>query len=144
MFCQETASLALALARYIEVSAEVRYWEDARLNGVADTEGRIPGRNGVLWEVLIDLATGQVLGWPEGLTARIHYKVCDAGLYWLLDADRTRIARWRGAYVPDEVLCVGTSGSGDYLIFNIAADGRIEGWAHPYLDPDRWLPCQAA
>lgn len=127
-------------ARYIKVSAEVRYWEDAALNGKADDEGKVPFRSGDLWLPIIDLTTGLVLDWPAGLEASIHYKVCDAGEYWLLDNTRCRIAKWRGHYVPDAILCVGTSGWGDYIIFKVGADGLIQNWQLPALDPDEWAP----
>lgn len=129
-------------ARYIEVAAEVRYWEDATLNGEEDTDGQVPLRRGALWVPLIEWATGRILDWPRGLEARIHYKVCDAGEYWLLNANRQRIAKWAGYYVPDDVLCVGDRGYGDYIIFQVNAEGTIVGWDRPWLDPERWLPCQ--
>lgn len=37
-------------ATYIEVSAEVRYWEDTKINGVQDENGTLaPFRSGDLW-----------------------------------------------------------------------------------------------
>lgn len=69
---------------YIEVSAGVRYWEDASVNGAEDTEGSlIPFRKGDNWEPVIRLADGMVMEWPQGTTADVHFKVCDAGEYWL-------------------------------------------------------------
>lgn len=41
-------------ARYIEVAAEVRYWEDATLNGEEDTDGQVPLRRGALWVPVIE------------------------------------------------------------------------------------------
>ena len=70
----------------IGITAEVRYWEDATVNGVEDTDGAlIPLRFGDCWMPIIELDTGRVRDWPEGTTADIHYKVCDAGEYELLD-----------------------------------------------------------
>lgn len=129
-------------AKYIEVAAEVRYWEDATLNGKEDTDGQVPLRQGALWVPVIEWATGRILDWPTGLEARIHYKVCDAGEYWLLDANRQRIAKWAGYYVPDDVLCVGDRGYEDYIIFRVNSEGAIVGWNKPWLDPERWLPCK--
>lgn len=125
-------------AKFIEVDAGVRYWEDAYINGKEDTIGEIPLRNGEAWQPTIELATGRVLNWPEGVEADIHYKVCDAGQYWLLDADQRRIAKWSGFYVPNDFLCVGDNGYGDYIIFKIGADGKIVGWRHPGIDADEW------
>ena len=65
--------------------------------------------------------------------ADVHFKVCDQGEYWLLDDDSERVARWAGFYVPDEFLCHGDEGYGDYIIFKVGADGRIEGWAKPEI-----------
>ena len=130
----------LSQARFVKVSAAVRYWEDARVNGVEDVDGTlIPFRTGELWLPIIDLATGKFLDWPAGLEANIHYKVCDAGEYWLLNEARQRIAKWKGYYVPDDVLCVGDRGYGDYIILKVGADGVVLGWKKPYLDEERWL-----
>ncbi len=126
-------------ASYIEVVAEVRYWEDATVNGVADIDGLlIPLREGVLWKPVIRLEDGHVQDWPEGTTADIHYKVADQGEYWLLDAQRARIAKWDGAYVPDAFLCHGDDGYGDYIILRIGGDGMVEGWTTPPIREAMW------
>ena len=122
-------------AEYIEVSAGVRYWDDASVNGVSDEDGTlIPFRTGDLWCPVIRLADGAVIDWPQGMTASIHYKVCDQGEYWLQNAERTRIAKWGGYYVPNDFLCHGDEGFGDYIIFNVGADGLIERWKRPSVD----------
>ena len=48
-----------------------------------------------------------------------------------------RVAKWRSDYVP-AFLCPGGAGFGDYIIFKVGADGRIEGWQPPEIDPDSW------
>ncbi len=119
-------------ATYIEVQAEVRYWEDATVNGAEDTEGTlIPARKGDTWAPVIRLADGLVMDWPHGTTADVHFKVCDAGEYWLLDDERKRVAKWAGSYVPNEFLCHGDTGYGDYIIFKVGADGLIEKYRAP-------------
>lgn len=125
-------------ARFIKVSAEVRYWEDTYLNGEEDTEGKIPLRMGKNWTPVIDLDNGRVMDWPEGITADVHYKVCDQGEYWLLDRVGNEIAKYKSHYVPDDILCVGDNGYGDYIIFNIGGDGLIANWRKPDIDPDQW------
>jgi len=123
-------------ARFIEVHAGVRYWEDGTLNGVQDDDGKMPLRQGEDWCPTIELETGRVLDWPTGLEADVHYKVCDDGFYWLLNANRKRLAMKEG-YVP-RFLAVGTNGYGDYIIFKIGGDGLIPGWKRPELNPDGW------
>lgn len=126
-------------ARYLHVEADVRYWEDATVNGTDDTEGTlIPRRDGDTWKPVIRLADGQIMDWPEGTTADIHYKVCDAGEYFLADENHTRIAKHKDYYVPDDLLCVGDNGHGDYIIFKVGADGKIIFWQQPVLDGDEW------
>lgn len=121
----------------IRVHAEVRYWEDATVNGVEDTEGTlIPLRSETLWEPTIDLESGRVRDWPEGTTADVHYKVCDAGEYELIDSDGNMVALKSG-YVPD-MLGVGEPSYGDYIIMKIGQDGLIEGWKPPIIDPELW------
>lgn len=126
-------------ATFIAVIAEPRYWEDATINGKVDEDGSlVPCRNGTCWEPVIRLEDGLIQNWPQGTTASIHYKVCDQGLYWLLDADGNRIAKWRGDYVPDEFLCHGDNGHGDYIIFAVNGSGFIENWRRPQIDEGEW------
>lgn len=127
------------IATYIEVSAGVRYWEDATVNGVEDKDGTlIPCRIGGLWMPIIRL-DGVVLHWPQGVEADIHYKVCDDGKYWLLDHSRKRIAEWRDYYVPTAFLCQCDRDS-DYIIMRVDAAGRILDWQTPSIKQDDWQP----
>lgn len=117
---------------YIEVSAKVRYWDDSTVNGIEDSVGSlIPFKIGDLWRPVIRLSDGMVMDWPVGTEADIHYKVCDAGEYWLLDGNRQRIGKWAGFYVPDEFLCHGDTGYGDYIILKVGVDGLVENWRQP-------------
>jgi hypothetical protein len=113
--------------RYLRARCGVRYWEDAKVNGVADTEGNlIPGRVGTSWCPLIDLETGKIENWTPGTTADIHYKVADDGDYVLLDADRNVVKEIEG-YVPS-IMSPKESGHGDYVIMDIDGDGVIQNW----------------
>lgn len=133
------AEAAVSQARFLEVEAAVRYWEDAWLNGAQDTEGRMPLRHQDLWKPVIELATGMVLAWPEGQYAEVQYKVCDGGRYWLLNDSKQRIAQWKGSYVPD-LLSVGSDwASGDYIELKVGPAGCIAGWHPPDLNARRWV-----
>lgn len=113
--------------KYLKAECGVRYWEDGEVNGVEDTDGTlIPLRVGDAWCPVIDLTTGVVEGWPEGIDADVHYKVCDAGVYQLLDADKNVVISIDG-YVPT-IMAPGGSGYGDYVIMTIGTDGKIVGW----------------
>jgi len=113
--------------KYLQAKCGVRYWEDAEVNGVEDEDGAlIPCRNGEDWEPLIELDSGKILNWKAGVTAKIHYKVCDAGEYILLDEQRQKVVEIEG-YVPD-IMCPGDSGFGDYVIMNVDENGVIENW----------------
>ena len=126
-------------ASHIEIEAEVRYWEDASVNGLIDEDGsRIFGRQGHLWKVRIELTDGIVQDWPPDETAQIHYKVCDQGLYWLTDESGNRLAKWRGSYVPSDFLSHGSEGFGDYIILNIEFGGLIAGYRTPRINPEQW------
>jgi len=126
-------------AVYIEVSAGVRYWEDGKINGVEDETGTlVPFRKGDRWCPRIRLADGAVMDWPAGTVADIHYKVCDDGDYWLCDATFSRVAKWAGDYVPDDFLCHGEDGYGDYIILHINGDGCIRDWYAPEIVAVRW------
>ena len=120
---------------FIEVGADVRYWEDANVNGIKDTDGKlIPFRKGNSWEPVIRLEDGQVMNWPEGITADIHYKICDAGEYWLQDETGKRVAKWDSYYVPNDFLCHGDEGYDDYIIFKVGHDGKIIDYRVPEIE----------
>ena len=120
----------------IKISAQVRYWEDAQVDNAVDVDGsKIPLRNGDCWEPVVDLEMGRIRNWPDGVVASVHYKVCDAGVYELLDAQDRTIAV-RDGYVP-AVLSPGGGGYGDYIIMDIGGDGVIANWSAE-IEPENW------
>ncbi len=109
------------------VSAEVRYWEDATVNGVKDEEGTlIPCREGDYWNLLINLDDGKILNWKQGVSASVHYKVCDAGKYSLMNKIAIVVQK-KDVYVP-KMLCPKEEGYGDYIIMDIDDNGFIQKW----------------
>lgn len=120
----------------LRATCGVRYWEDATVNSVEDASGDlIPCRVGDYWAPTIMLATGQILDWPEGTAASIHYKVCDDGRYELLTPAGEVVATKEG-YVP-KIMCPAADGFGDYVIMEVGPDGVIADW-RPDLSP--WSP----
>ncbi len=121
------------------VEADVRYWEDATVNGVEDENGDlIPCKVGDTWKPIIDLDTGLITNWEKGKEANIHYKVCDAGEYWLQDENGEKIVKAKGYYVPD-FLAIDDSGYGDYIIMKVDKDGKINNWrfdSEPFTNKD--------
>ncbi len=115
--------------KYLQADCGVRYWEDAKVNGVEDTDGTlIPLRFRDRWRPLIDLDTGVIEAWPSGTVAEIHYKVCDDGTYTLLNEKSEKVAEIDG-YVP-EIMAPGDNdkGFGDYVVMNIDGSGKIANW----------------
>lgn len=126
--------------QYLEIRAGVRYWEDATVNGKEDVDGSlVPCRDGVLWCPTIVLDTGEILGWPSGTTASIHYKVCDSGEYYLLDSNRDRISRCNSWYVPSGIICPKKESFGDYIILEVDNEGCIVDWRKPDLSKEEWV-----
>ena len=110
------------------IDANVRYWEDATVNGISDINGDlIPCRNGDSWRPIINIDSGLITNWEKGKSASIHYKVCDDGEYWLQDIEGNKIVKAKGYYVPD-FLAIEDSGLGDYIIFNVDKRGLINNW----------------
>lgn len=120
----------------LEIEAEVRYWEDAMVNGEEDSEGSlIPFRSGDGWYPKINTETGEIIDWPEGVTADIHYKVCDAGEYFLSRGEK-QIYKYKDYYVPD-FLAPNRYGYGDYIILSVDGQGKIENWKFEF-DESEW------
>lgn len=84
----------------------------------------MPFALGDTWKIKVDLETGRIDDWPEGVTAKTHYKVCDDGFYSLIDKDG-KVVKAREWYVPSMLAPCG-NGFGDYVILNIAPDGSIK------------------
>ena len=119
--------------KYLQVEAQVRYWDDAE-----DGE-YIPCKDGELWKPLIDFDKGQIINWQQGKVASVHYKVCDAGSYYLLDPEKNILLSIHNDYVPS-ILSPEDSGYGDYIIMEIDEDGFIRDWKADISDftQDEW------
>ena len=128
--------------KYFCAKVHPRYFEDSTLNGVEDIsydeqqEGAKPRmpmfvedpkskhpEDKYVWELKIDLETGNILWWPEGYEARIHYKICDDGIYWL-ETEHGGSVHVIESYVP-HILNPGDRYDSDYAIFNIDKKGHI-------------------
>jgi len=113
----------------LHVRAGVRYWEDATVDGIEDNDGKlIPCRviDEEDWLPVIEIETGKIINWKQGVTADIHYKVCDDGDYYLLDENDDEVVHLNG-YVP-KTLCPEENGYGDYIIMKVDAEGQINNW----------------
>lgn len=76
------------------------------------------------WRAKVDIDTGVIEGWPQGEARKMFVKVCDAGIYTLLDAAGNELARLDG-YVPHGVV---PGEYGDYVSLAIDETGRITNW----------------
>ena len=122
---KNTKTEAIAKAAFLRVKVAVRYWEDASILGIDTKEdgSDVPLKNGDDWDITIDLKSHRVLEWT-GVRLRTHFKVCDEGIYSLLDANMETIVDVE-SYVPD-MLCIGEYGCGDYIIMEIDENGIIK------------------
>lgn len=130
--------------KFLQIDVGPRYWEDSEIKveekweddidyleqkkGVCpkmpfavkdDTKSYVEYR----WRLTIDLIEGKILDWPMGVEARVFYKVCDDGTYYLLDGDKN-VLEEKNCYVP-EILAYEQEGWGDYLIMKIDENGKI-------------------
>jgi hypothetical protein len=80
---------------FIEMTLPIRYGEE-------DMPNDFPLRTGDVWQAVVDISTGIIIGWPIGTTGEFNLKVDDDGVYLLIDADGNEIAR-REDYVPDVI-----------------------------------------
>lgn len=115
--------------KQLQVKANVRYFEDGLVNGKEDSNDSptMPCVEGDLWKPLIDIETGQILNWRQGVTASIHYKVCDQCSWELKDESGKVVLSMEDDYVP-ETLYPKENGYGDYIIMDIDENGVIADW----------------
>ncbi len=117
----------------LEVMAGVRYYEDATVDGVEDSDGKlIPCKKGSMWCPIIDIDKGIITNWKQGVKASVHYKVCDSGCYLLKDLEGNTILSIENGYVP-KMMCPKENGYGDYIIMDIDENGKIANWK-PSID----------
>lgn len=112
--------------KHCQVKAHVRYWEDAEVNGVIDEDGSlIPCRDGELWCPLIDIDYGIIVNWERGKSAKVHFKVCDSGSYYLIDDEDNIVLSIEDDYVPNNLI---PGNYGDYIVMDIDEHGKIKQW----------------
>lgn len=102
----------------IVLELPVRYEEE-------DIPNDFPLRKGDMWTAKVDLDTGVIEGWPTGKTGVVRMKVCDEGVYTLLDAQGAVVAKLDQDYVPNDVV---PGEYGDYVDLTIDATGQITNW----------------
>jgi len=106
--------------------------------GTDDMPNDYPNRAGDTWSVLIDVDSGQIHNWPEGIEPLSFYmKVTDSGNYQLfkgVDPDEfgEPVLSILQNYVPNNLV---PGEYGDYINFDIDENGLITNWpSNPNLD----------
>ena len=123
-------------ATTILVNTYVRYWEDTDVNGQPDDcdVPKIPCAvksdcGDYYWKPIIDIETGQILNWQQGVTAKVFYKVCDEFACKVIEqvAGITNLIKDYEGYVPD-FMCPSGEPDGDYIVMDINGNGYIQDW----------------
>lgn len=76
------------------------------------------------WFARVDVDSGKIHDWPQGEVREMYVKVCDAGIYTLLDENGQEIAKKDG-YVPNGIV---PGEYGDYVELKIDGNGVITNW----------------
>lgn len=131
----------------IYVNAHVRYPEDSMIREDLDdawgeddpdkpnmpcmeyVENRY---SGWYWKPIIDIKTGKILNWKQGVKASISYKVVDEFSCEIKDSDNAIVASYEG-YVPS-FMAITDEGYGDYVYLEIDENGMIDNWS--FTDSD--------
>lgn len=116
----------------INLKSNTRYWEDFEIDGERSEDGsNVPFRDGSFWTPVIDIDGGRILGWPDGMTAKTHSKVCDECSFEIIDGNGNVVFRQENDYVPS-FLSPTESGYGDYIILEIDQKGLIKGFERAF------------
>jgi hypothetical protein len=89
-------------------------------------------------KVLIQLAQGSTI---TAAMASVGRNDVTFRQWSMQDADFKDVAKWSGDYVPNDFLCVGDNGYGDYIILTVGADGKIKDWESPSFYDSGWGLC---
>lgn len=124
------------------VKAHVRYPEDSTLRHLPEydwieddaDQPKMPCMSyvdckyeGWYWCPAIDLATGRIINWKQGVSASISYKVVDEFECYITDTDDKIVTRYEG-YVPS-FMSITDEGYGDYVYLDIDENGMIADWS---------------
>lgn len=115
--------------KYVFADFGVRYFEDAYVNGNEDDaeNPKIPCVKDGRWQIEVDIDEGRILNWTNGVTAEVHYKVCDDGTYKTYDENHNLLYE-KDDYVPS-IFSQDDEGYGDYVYLTIESDGKIKNWS---------------
>ncbi len=124
-------------ARYLQIAIpydkddELITFDDGVMTELECDEEFVPPMLNVedqLLEFLIDLKERKAVGWDyeEGYL-RMWAKVCDAGTYTVMDAEKNPLCQICG-YVPNKLIPPFEKGFGDYIELAIEADGTVNDW----------------
>lgn len=116
-------------AKTLVAKMNVRHWEDE------EDADNYPCREGDMWNIEIDIDSGKITNWEQGEIRSTYFKVCDEGVYSLLDELGNEIVKKDGCYVPN-CLAIGENGYGDYVILDIKEDGTIKDWDNSSIEED--------
>ena len=135
--------------KHLFVKARVRYPEDSTLRNLPEYDWIEDDANKPMmpcmsyvecnrrtsswhWCPVIDLETGKIINWKQGVCASISYKVVDEFDCYITDSDDKIVARYNG-YVPS-FMAIDDEGYGDYVYLTINEDGYIENWSFDEYD----------
>lgn len=113
------------------IAIPLRYDDDEGM------ERDFPMRDGDMWTVRVDLATGKIANWPTDKMGdfEVYEKVVDEGTYTLMSLDDQVVATIEQDYVPHGIV---PGKYGDYVILKIH-DGTVTNLPKP-LDVSTFFP----
>ena len=95
--------------------------------------------DGLYWSPVIELDSGRIVNWANGVAASVCIKVRDNGRYLLLDANKSAIYSRYHEYVHDAYLVHSIEpGYGDYIQFDVCEDGKIFNYKKPHFNNNEW------
>lgn len=109
--------------KHVVISIEPRYIGDSEDDDMP-TDFPLLNDAKTEWRAKVDIDTGVIEGWPQGEARSMYVKVCDSGIYTLIDVDGNERARLAD-YVPHGVV---PGDYGDYVSLKIDESGRITNW----------------
>ena len=123
--------LMISIPYDVEDGLGIIAFDDGMETDLQSKDGFLPpmfnGKNLTL-EVIVDLQERKVVDWNDN-NGYIHMwaKLCDSGVYTLLDSDKNPLWQIAG-YVPNALVPPYERGFGDYLELTIESDGNLPDW----------------
>ena len=116
----------IVYVEYLQIEVKIAKWHYCI---ISDNSSIVPCMVDNCWKPIIDVETGIITNWVQGVTVKMNCWI-EEGEYYLLSADKKPVFGYYG-FVPAILSGAKVDDSVDYIGMDIEANGHIKNWVFP-------------